>query len=316
VDLEGLLEDIGVSSDENTVVPPGDDAGVYRLQDLLIVQTIDVITPVLNDPYLWGAVSTANSLSDIYAMGGKPVTALALLGFDPCNMERETIKEVLRGAVDKLREAKTTLLGGHTLDDREPKFGLAVTGVCEGRYITQEGARPGQLLFLTKPIGTGALIKGVKEGILKESDIEDAIKNMTELNDRASQVMIESGATACTDVTGFGLLGHAFNICRKSGVGMKIEFEKVPVYPQTPDLIRRGVFPKGAKENLTFVREHLRTDLEEWKITVLCDPVTSGGLLFTADREKESFIRERAKELGVSIWVIGEITEERVIKVL
>lgn len=297
------------------MVPLGDDGGVYDLDGNLTVQTIDVITPVLNDPYLWGAVATANSLSDIYAMGGRPLTALAFLGFDPCNMKREDIREVLRGAVDKLKEAKVTLIGGHTMDDREPKFGLAVFGVCE-KPVTLDGARPGQILVLTKPVGTGAVVKGVKEGMLKEEDIREVIDNMTVLNDRASRLMLEVEATACTDVTGFGLLGHAWNVCRRSQVGMKIFFSKVPVYKEALNLIRLGVYPKGAKENLEFVKDHLNTSLEEWKIIALTDPVTSGGLLFTVDREKERDLFNKAEVLGVNIWVIGEITEEVGITVL
>jgi selenide,water dikinase len=304
-----------LGGDDRIVVPPGDDAGVYRLGDVYVVQTIDVITPVLNDPFLWGSVSAANSLSDVYAMGGRPLTALAFLGFDPCGMKPQDVREVLKGAVEKLKEAGVVLLGGHTMDDREPKFGLAVFGVCE-RPVTLEGARPGQILVITKPVGTGSVIKGVKEGLLREEDIPEVIRNMTSLNDKASRLMLEVGATSCTDVTGFGLLGHAWNICRRSRVGMRIYFEKVPVYRRAVDMVRRGLYPRGALENLKFVRDHLITDLEEWKTLVLTDPVTSGGLLFTVDGDREDLLRRKAEELGVEVWVIGEVTEEAVIRVL
>jgi len=272
---------------------------------------------VLNDPYLWGAVSAANSLSDVYAMGGVPLNALAVVGFNSCDLGVEVLVEVMRGAIDKLREARTVLLGGHTVDDKEPKFGLAVTGVCpEGRYITQRGAKPGQVLLLTKPIGTGVLVKALKERLITEGDMREAIDNMLTLNDRASQLMRSLGATSCTDVTGFGLLGHAWNLCRNSGVGMRIEFEKVPIYEEAVDLVKRGVFPKGAKDNLNFVKDALKTELEPWKLTLLSDPVTSGGLLFTIDRDEEDELERRAKELGVKVWKIGEVVEGKYLEVV
>ncbi len=271
----------------------------------------------MNDPYLWGAISTANSLSDVYAMGGKPVNALAIVGFNNCDLEVDVFKEVMRGAVDKLREAKTVLLGGHTIDDKEPKFGLAVTGICPDRkYVTQSGAKPGQIVVLTKPIGTGVLIKAVKEGILRESDIAHAIENMLQLNDKASELMKSVGATACTDVTGFGLLGHAWNICRNSGVGMRIYYDRIPIYREAISLVKRKVFPKGARDNFTFVKDHIKTDLEWWKLILLCDPVTSGGLLFTFDRKREKELFKLAKKFGVKVWIIGEIIDKKIIEVI
>ncbi|RLJ71117.1 selenophosphate synthase [Hydrogenivirga caldilitoris] len=295
----------------------GDDAGVYEYGGVVWVHTVDFITPILNDPYLWGAISSANSLSDVYAMGGVPLNALAIVGFNNCDLEVSTFKEVMRGAVDKLREAKTVLLGGHTIDDKEPKFGLAVAGVCpEGRYITQGGAKPGQLLILTKPIGTGILVKGVKEGLLREKDISNAIENMLTLNDKARTLMLSLGATSCTDVTGFGLLGHAWNVCKSSEVGMRIYFEKVPVYELSAHLVKKKIYPKGAMDNLKFVKENLRSDLDLWKLILLCDPVTSGGLLFTVDRGKEGYLQNKAKELNVNLWIVGEVLPERVLEVV
>ncbi len=295
----------------------GDDAGVYEYGGAVWVHTVDFITPVLNDPYLWGAVSATNSLSDVYAMGGVPVSALAVVGFNNCDLEVDVFKEVMRGAVDKLREAKTVLLGGHTIDDKEPKFGLAVAGVCpDGRYVTQSGARPGQLVVLTKPIGTGVLIKGMKEGLLNEEDIAEAVENMLTLNDRASELMKSVEATACTDVTGFGLLGHAWNVCKNSEVGMRIHFENVPIYPQAVELVKKKLFPKGASDNLNFVYRHLRSELEHWKLILLSDPVTSGGLLFTVDRDKREELEGKAKELGVKVWIVGEVTGSSELEVL
>ncbi len=295
----------------------GDDAGVYEYGGTVWVHTVDFITPVLNDPYLWGAISAANSLSDVYAMGGIPLNALAVVGFNNCDLDVGIFREVMRGAVDKLREVRTVLLGGHTIDDKEPKFGLAVAGVCpEGKYVTQSGARPGQLVVLTKPVGTGVLIKALKEGKLTEEDMSDAIKNMLTLNDKASELMRFVGATSCTDVTGFGLLGHAWNVCKNSGVGMRIYFEKVPIYPQAVELVKKGLFPKGASDNLSFVHKHLRGELEDWKLILMSDPVTSGGLLFTIDRMKSEELEEKAKELGLDVYIIGKTTAEGLIEVV
>ncbi|MDQ7082059.1 MAG: selenide, water dikinase SelD [Aquificota bacterium] len=281
------------------------------------IHTLDFITPILNDPYLWGAISTANSLSDVYAMGGIPLNALAIVGFNNCDLEPDAFKEVMRGAVDKLREAKTVLLGGHTIDDKEPKFGLAVAGVCpDGRYLTQSGARPGQLVALTKPVGTGIIVKALKEGLLSEGDIGHVIENMLRLNDSSSELAKSIGATSCTDVTGFGLLGHVYNICRSSEVGMRLFFEKVPVYEEAVTFVRKKLFPKGAKDNYSFVKDYLRSDLEWWKILLLCDPVTSGGLLFTFEPHRREELEREAEDRGVSLWIIGEVTGERALELL
>ncbi len=282
------------------------------------LHTVDFITPVVNDPYLWGAISAANSLSDIYAMGGVPLTALAVVGFNNCELEVEVFKEVMRGAVDKLREAKTSLLGGHTIDDKEPKFGLAVSGVCPtGRFVSQSGAKPGQLLVLTKPVGTGILIKALKEEKLNQEDIQEAIDNMLQLNDKASGLMLALDASSATDTTGFGLLGHLWNVCKKSGTGALVEFDSVPTYELSISLLKgENLYPKGALENLNFVRDYLRSEAEFWKLLLLADPITSGGLLFTIDESKADELEQRASELGVDARVIGKILEERYIRVV
>jgi selenide,water dikinase len=296
--------------DQNTLVGVGDDAGVYSFGGNVFVHTVDFITPVVNDPYLWGAISTANSLSDVYAMGCRPLNALAIVGFNNCELEVEVLKEVMRGCAEKLREAKTVLLGGHTIDDKEPKFGLAVMGVCEeGKYLTQQGAKPGELLALTKPVGVGILTKAIKEGKLKERDISHAIEYMLMLNDRAS-LLAREFASACTDVTGFGLLGHAYNIARRSGVRLAIDFSAVPVYDEAVHFVRQKLYPKGAMDNYNFVKGHLLEDgLEWWRLLLLSDPVTSGGLLFSFSEDKREELLRRAQELGVSVWFVGRVEE-------
>ena len=249
-------------------------------------------------------------------MGCTPKTALAVVGFNNCELDVGVFREVMRGAADKLREAKVVLLGGHTVDDKEPKFGLAVFGVCEdGNYVTHKGACRGQKIVITKPVGTGVLIKALKEGKLKQEDLKEAVDYMLTLNDRASKLMKRLKATACTDVTGFGLLGHLYNICRASEVGAKVYFSKVPFYAKALRLIEEGVYPKGALENFSFVKGILKSDLDNRKLLLLSDPVTSGGLLFTTYASEEE-IRQETERLRIKAWVVGEITEEKVIEVL
>ena len=243
-------------------------------------------------------------------MGARPLSALAIVGFNSCEMEIEIFRDMMRGALDKLKEAGAVLLGGHTVDDKEPKFGLSVTGVCEdGRFISQRGAREGDLIVMTKPIGTGILIKALKEGLLKQDELEPAIKNMLELNDRAGVVMKEAGASAGTDVTGFGLLGHLLNICRNSCVGAKLYWNRIPIYETAIEFVRKDIYPKGAKENLSFVSGYLETNLERWKVLIASDPVTSGGLLFTVSPSKRKRVEDLARRHGTSVYTIGEITK-------
>ena len=292
------------------MVGVGDDAGVYAYKGGIFIHTVDFITPILNDPYLWGAISAANSLSDVYAMGGKPLNALAIVGFNNCELDISVLKEIIRGCTDKLKEAKVVLLGGHTVDDKEPKFGLAVVGVCEdGKYLTQDGAKPGEILALTKPIGVGIITKAIKEERLSEKDIKHVIDYMLMLNDNAS-LLVKRFASACTDVTGFGLLGHAYNISRKSKVKISIDFSRVPIYEESLHFIKEKIYPKGAMENYNFAKRHLIVEgLETWELLVLSDPVTSGGLLFTFSEKNLEDIKREAQKLGVNLWIIGKVEE-------
>ncbi len=311
MDLENLLRGLSIYTDNNTLLGIGDDCGAYEYGGSVFLQTVDFITPIVNDPYLWGAISTANSLSDVYATGGIPLTALAIVGFNNCDLPVEVLREVLRGALDKLREAKTVLLGGHTIDDKEPKFGLAVFGVCpNGKVLRQDSAKAGDLIYLTKPVGVGILTKAIKEGKIQEKDIPEAIENMLLLNDKAGELALKVEANACTDVTGFGLLGHAYNIARKSGVKIFIDFSKVPFYALSSEFAKQGIYPKGALDNFNFVKDHLKiSSLEKWELVILCDPTTSGGLLFTVPKEKKDEVEALAHTLKVRLWQIGWIEQ-------
>jgi selenide,water dikinase len=310
-DLENLIKGLNLYTDERTLLGVGDDAGVYLYGGKVFIHTVDFITPIVNDPYLWGAISAVNSLSDVYAMGGVPLNALAIVGFNNCDMEVEVLKEVMRGCIDKLREAKTVLLGGHTIDDREPKFGLAVTGVCEdGIYLAQGGAKPGDLIAITKPIGVGILTKAIKEGRITERDIQEAINYMLTLNHKASLLAKSLKATSCTDVTGFGLLGHAYNIAKKSRVMLSINFSQVPVYEESIFFVKQKIHPKGALDNYNFVKDHaINEGLEWWQLLLLSDPNTSGGLLFTFPEEMRPLMDEKLDNLGIQAWIIGRVEE-------
>ena len=272
------------------IVGPGDDAGIYLLSDnQAIAETVDIITPVVDDPFLFGSISAANSLSDIYAMGGKPLTALALVGFPSCDFETRIIKDILSGATDTLDKEGVVLMGGHSFDDPELKFGLSVTGSIErDRILRQTGAASGDLLILTKPLGNGILTTALKGGKLTENDMREAIEWMLKLNCKAAQKAVHSGATAATDVTGFGLLGHAYTMVKGTSVDFIIDWQHIPVLPKTLDMIDAGMVPLGSFNNLKFLegKVELSGRLTEEKQLVLSDPQTSGGLLITlpADR--------------------------------
>jgi len=279
---------------------------------MAIVTTVDVITPLVDDPYTFGAISGANSMSDIYAMGGSPVTALAILGFSSCDFGHEVIKRLLKGAVDKLHEAGAFLIGGHSIEDEEFKFGLAVIGkVKKNEILRITGARKGDLLILTKPIGTGILTSASKKGALKDKDLKEAITLMLTLNDKASRAALIGGANAMTDVTGFGLLGHAFSMVKDSKINFVISYKKVPLIQRTKEMVVSGIAPRGAYNNLRFVSNNVafpkRFSKEDRLI--LSDPQTSGGLLIAIPKKGFNKFKRFAKREEIPFWVIGDVTE-------
>jgi selenide,water dikinase len=290
-------------------VGPGDDAGVYALtKELCLVETVDVITPIVNDPATFGAISAANSLSDVYAMGGRPIAAMAVMGFSSCDYGTAVVKEILRGATGILDKAGARLVGGHSFEDKELKFGLSVTGVIEReRVIRTGGSRPGDILVLTKPLGTGVLSTALKGRKITDEEMSRAAESMLELNDRASAAALGAGATSATDVTGFGLLGHAHNMVRDSRVDFQISAAEVPVFDRVRELVAAGMSPEGAYDNLKFLKGKITAEgLSEDEMLVLADPQTSGGLLLTLPGEGGL---ARFREAGVSFWVIGEVAE-------
>lgn len=289
----------------SVIVGPGDDAGVFSLQEgnPLVVETVDIITPLVNDPFTFGSVSAANSLSDVYAMGGVPHTALALLGYSSCDFDLAVIKLILAGACDVLRKAGVSLIGGHSFDDPELKFGLSVMGtVKKDALLRAKGARPGDVLILTKPLGIGILSTALKAR--KNEDMSPAVEAMLTLNDKASASAVSAGAHAATDVTGFGLLGHAYNMARGSDTDFEIRVSGVPVMERVREFVEGGIIPEGAHNNLKFLEGKIDPgDSTEDERIVLADPQTSGGLLIALPIEGIG----KFKASGVGFSVIGKV---------
>lgn len=266
-----------------------DDAVVVEVAPgLALVQTVDFFTPVVDDPYRYGRVAAANSLSDVYAMGGRPVTAMNIVCFPTRKLGHEILGRLLEGGLEKVREAGAVLAGGHTVEDAEPKYGLAVTGLVDpARMVTKGGARPGDVLVLTKPLGTGVLTTAHKNGDLPEEDLERVLEVMEALNATAAEAMVAAGARGGTDVTGYGFLGHGLELCRASGVAMEIEASRVPLLPGAVEAWRRGHVPGGSKANLRFVQPCLEVEpgVPEEIVALLADAQTSGGLLVALAEE-------------------------------
>lgn len=259
-----------------------DDAGVFLLSDdLALVQTVDFFAPIVDDPYSFGRVAAANALSDVYAMGGEPLTALNIVGFPSSSLPLEVLGEILRGGQDAVHEAGAVIAGGHTVVDEELKYGLAVTGrVHPAQLLTNAGARPGERLVLTKPLGTGILATAAKRGDLPPGDVTAMIASMSALNARASEAALAAGARCATDITGFGLLGHALHVARASAVTLHLRADAIPVLPGALAAWQRGARTGGAERNAEFIASAVRWDtLNERERALLVDPQTSGGLL-------------------------------------
>ncbi|RDI45660.1 selenide, water dikinase SelD [Falsibacillus pallidus] len=291
-----------------------DDAGVYKLtDDLAIVQTLDFFTPIVDDPYSFGQVAAANAISDIYAMGGKPLTALNIVAFPIASLDKEILADILRGAGDKLKEAGASLVGGHSIDDKEPKFGMAVTGTVHPDKIrTNAGAKAGDKLILTKPIGVGILTSAIKNNLLSDEEIERVTKVMTTLNKTAAEIMEPFDVHACTDVTGFGLLGHASEMAKGSSKLLQIDHSKVPVLPRAREIAERGVIPGGTKNNFAHLEGSVTfpEDMDQVDQWILCDAVTSGGLLISVSGAQAEDLHQKLQEAGVEAAIIGEVVKE------
>ena len=309
-----VLSQLPRQHDPNLLVglETGDDAAVYRISDeLALVQTLDFFPPIVDDPYWYGAISVANSLSDVYAMGGRPLLALNIVGF-PIALDKSILAQVLLGGSEKAQEAGVLIVGGHTVDDQEPKYGLSVTGVVKpGAQMTNVGALPGDALVLTKPLGTGIITTAGKAEKVDEKVLAQAVEIMATLNRAASEAMIEVGAHACTDITGFGLLGHLQRMVIGSDVCARIRLSSVPVITGTWELLEQGIVPGGTRRNLESVEKVARwhPEISQEAKLLLCDAQTSGGLLIALPRERVADLNREMEARGVSAAVVGEITE-------
>jgi len=292
-----------------------EDAGVYKLsEELAIVQTLDFFTPIVDDPYTFGQVTAANALSDVYAMGGRPLTAMNIVCFPVKTMDMSVLKEILSGGLDKMREAGVTLVGGHSVEDQELKYGLSVTGIIHpAKVILNTGAEVGDKLLLTKPLGTGIINTALKGGLADEGAVLRAIKCMVTLNRKASELMMEVEVHACTDVTGFGLLGHACEMIEGTSVGMVIYSSSVPLLPDTEGYAQMGLIPAGTIRNRDFRLPmiELATEISDERLLILFDAQTSGGLLISVPGQEADMLLQRMHEEGIEeTAIIGEVVAE------
>lgn len=312
--LEKVLKTLPYFFDENVMVgtETSDDATVYKLSDeLALVQTLDFFTPIVDNPYDFGAIAAANALSDIYAMGAKPIFALNIVGFPEDTLPLSVLEQILKGAHDKAKEAGIAVLGGHTIEDPEPKYGMVVSGTIHpDKIIKNEGAKPGDVLVLTKPLGTGILSTAIKRGLVDDKLKEEVTKIMSELNKTAAELMLNYEVHACTDVTGFGLLGHLREMTKASKTNATIYFDKLPFIREVKSLATGGIIPGGTHNNLDYVKEdidynnHTRTNQ-----LLLNDAQTSGGLLVAIpEKDAKKYISDLISNGVVNATIIGEIT--------
>lgn len=293
-------------------IDTADDAGVYQLNETTaLIQTVDFFTPIVDDPYLFGQIAAANSLSDVYAMGGKPLTAMNIVGFPLGKLPGEVLKAILQGGQEKVTEAGAILVGGHTVADDEPKYGLSVTGIAHpSRILTNAGAKAGDILILTKAIGTGVLATAARAELFS-AGVEAAVKGMAELNRKAAEVMEEFPVNACTDITGFGLLGHAYEMASASQVDMELVAAHIPLLPEAAEAAAMGLVPGGAYANREYLTQVKMSPEVPGAVQDLCfDPQTSGGLFISVDcREGESLLKA-LRQAGLSqASIIGEVKQ-------
>ena len=316
--MDDILSRIHFPANDNVLVDSGhaDDAGIYKINDqMALVHTTDFFTPIVDDPYLFGQIAAANALSDIYAMGAKPISALNIACFPDNVLDAKTLSEILQGGIDKLAEAGVAVIGGHTVKDNELKYGLAVTGVIDPKLIKQNNTiKNGDLLLLTKPLGTGILTTALKNDHFTESDISDAIRSMLLLNREPAGLLHKYSANAVTDITGFGLLGHLSEMMADSGLGVNLRLSNISFFKEAVPLAEKSQhIPGGTLANINYIQNMMDYgEFAPWYMNLLADPQTSGGLLISMpeDRVKE-FIAELA-DYPFKISNIGEIHSENI----
>jgi len=309
---------LDLQTDERVIIgfEGADDAAVVRLDgDRYIVQTVDFFTPIVDDPYQFGQIAAANSLSDIYAMGGEPLFALNIVAFPIMHLPKSILTEILQGGADKAKEAGITIVGGHSIDDKEPKYGLVVTGeVNKNQLIRNDTAKEGDVLILTKPLGTGIIATAIKKGKIGKNIINDAVQTMVSLNQPAAKIMNSLEVHAATDITGYGLLGHLFEMCQGSNISAEIHNSQIPVINGTVGLAEKGFIPGGSKRNFKTSRKYTKfsVSLPEIDKLILTDAQTSGGLLISlSENQANEFLNHLRDETGMEAAIIGKIFEKR-----
>jgi len=311
--LAQVLQPLAIRTHPNLIVglQTSDDAAVFRVSaEQAIVQTIDFFTPIVDDPYTYGAIAAANSMSDVYAMGGDVQFALNVVAF-PDNLDPSILSEILRGGSDKVAEAGGVIAGGHTVTDDEPKYGLAVTGfVHPERVWRKAGARPGDRLYLTKPLGTGIVATALKNQVAVSEHIAAAVRSMESLNKAASEAARTFAVSACTDITGFGLLGHAWEVADRSAVRLRFEAGRIPILPGALEYARAGQIPGGLNRNRSYFETagvEFAKEVGSEMSSLLFDPQTSGGLLFAIPAVQAAAFETAFTERGLSLWAIGSV---------
>ena len=286
-----------------------DDGGVIDIGNgIRVVQTVDFFTPILDNPFDWGKVAAANALSDIYAMGGTPISSLQLVSWPREDLSFEILSEVIKGGLETMQSAGCNIIGGHSIDDKEPKYGFAVTGIINDAIYKKRNLQVGDKLFLTKPLGSGIISSAIKKNIASEKAISEATEVMTTLNDKALEAAKELNANAITDVTGFGLLGHLIEMIGDSEVTVNIYLDNVPVIEHAKEYLNNGVYPSGSKRNFDSAKENIiYSDDQESFVKILSDAQTSGGLLISAPNDNSIDLGDISDRLGLNIWEIGDI---------
>ena len=289
-----------------------DDAAVYRIsEEMALVQTVDFFTPIVDDPYDWGLIAAANAFSDVYAMGGRPLLAMNLVGW-PMDLDMDLLSRLLEGGADKAAEAGALIVGGHTIDDREPKYGMAVTGVVHPeRVVTSSGGSPGMVLVITKPLSSGIASTALKRGKASPKLVEEVTRLMSTLNREASEAMVETGAGAATDVTGFGLLGHLHQMAKLSGVSVELDWSQVPLLDGVVELAEEGLVPGGTRRNEDYFSQWVgfKDSVPNAIRTILFDAQTSGGLLIALEASRVNALLEALESRGVPAISIGTLVD-------
>lgn len=290
-------------------IETSDDAAVYKLnEEMATIQTLDFFTPIVDDPYTFGQIAAANSLSDVYAMGGKPVVALNIVGFPNC-LPIEILGDILRGGADKVLEAGAVIVGGHSVQDDEPKYGLSVTGIVHPQKVLKNyGCREGDVLVLTKPLGTGIINTAIKGEIASKEAYDEAVKVMSTLNKYAGEIIVNHNINACTDITGFGLMGHGYEMAAGSEVTLKIDAKAVPFISYAKEYAEMGLVPEGSYSNRNYLEgKYKLINVKDWMEDILFDPQTSGGLFISIPKKDSEALMKELSELSMPSAIVGEV---------